>query len=118
MKRYHMFGGDNYESNGGWQDHLISSDILQELIDSVKHDIYDADAKIAKIKNTKGVSAKIKEKWVIECERMIGMPTNFSVGGTIYDWIEIIDLETEELVWGQSWHFGREINGKIFDVRQ
>ena len=99
MKRYHMFVGDNYEANGGWQDHLRSSDILQELIDSVKHDIYDADVEIAKIKNTKGVSEKDKEKWIIECERMRGMATNFAVDGSIYDWIEIIDLETEELVW-------------------
>ncbi|KKQ99989.1 MAG: hypothetical protein UT24_C0019G0029 [Candidatus Woesebacteria bacterium GW2011_GWB1_39_12] len=105
MKRYHMFGGDNYESNGGWNEHLRSSDSLQELTDSVKYDIYDADAEIAKIKNTKGVSEKDKEKWITDRERMRGMATNFSVGGTIYDWIEIIDLETEEPVW-QSWRLG------------
>ena len=102
MARYLMFGSSFHTPNGGWNDHLKSSDSLQELIDSVNPNVYDIDAKIARAEQDRWWKKKDKEKFIASWELHRGQIENFSIGDEICEWVEIIDLETEQPVWNAS----------------
>jgi hypothetical protein len=73
LKRFALFGGDRYYPNGGWNDLVMTSDLLTDVTPSVEQgNAYDA------------VNGGIHRS------------QHFALGGQSLDWWQIIDLTTGE----------------------